>query len=200
MVWVIGDDSQSGAYVLHIVVRTCTDVAFGRYNAGRPAHVPAAEYVYVGSAMGGRGAASLGNRLLRHAARSTGRPPHPIQSEMTESFRNAGLYASAGASKTVKWHVDYLLDRLEVELVDILAVRSRKRLEPVIAHWLAADERFSELLPGLGASDSPGQTHLLRITGGPGVWPACLDRLTQDFAQKQTCLDIIDSTGVNCLD
>lgn len=175
MVWVIGDDSQSGAYVLHIVVRTCTDVAFGRYNTGRPAHVPAAEYVYVGSAMGGRGAASLGNRLLRHAARSTGRPPHPIQSEMMECFRNAGLYASAGAWKTVKWHVDYLLERLEVELADVLAVRSRKRLEPVIANWLAADKRFSELLPGLGASDTPGQTHLLRIVGGTRTWTEWLE-------------------------
>jgi Uri superfamily endonuclease len=87
-----------------------------------------------------------------------------------------GLAPPAG--KRVRWHVDYLLDRPEVTLTHILAVRSLRPLEATLAQRLNGDPCTVLIAPGLGASDSAAPTHLLHLDAPAGWWEALVDEFT----------------------
>jgi Uri superfamily endonuclease len=177
---IAGCETQTGAYVLRIAVQRDLRLAFGRFGGGRPARLPAGEYVYAGSAMAPRGAASLASRLLRHAARTGRRPPHAIAGPLADALGQAGLRGSPCRAKHARWHVDYLLDHPSAELIGVLAIRSMARLEDVLASCLMGDPGIALVAGGLGASDAPGATHLLRVAGPDGWWDAWLaDRLPE---------------------
>lgn len=160
----LGDDSRTGAYILWLNVRAKVAVTFGRFQGGRPVHVPAGTVAYVGSAMGTQGATALAGRLLRHATRTGERPPHAIRAALFDALQNAGMGAPEirpPHAKRLHWHIDYLLDENEAEIIHVTAIRTAARLESALARRLAALPGVVPLAPGLGASDARGQTHLL---------------------------------------
>lgn len=161
-----GDDSETGAYILWIEVAEDMTVAFGRFQNGRPVAVPAGYYAYVGSAMGRRGASSPAGRLLRHATRTGHKPPHAVRALMPAAFTAIGLGGDSftlPSGKRRHWHIDYLLDDPAVEIAHVLVIRSRTRLESELARALAAHPGLEPLVPGLGAGDAAGETHLFRV-------------------------------------
>ena len=166
---------RGGAYLLRLTVRRPLQVVFGRFRGGRPVAVPAGECLYVGSAMRG-----LGRRLVRHATRTGGRPPHPIRAEMLARFPAAGLGEDLlpRRGKSLRWHVDYLLDDPAVVLRAALVLRSARRLEASLAGFLQADPHTFPLAPGLGAGDSPGNTHLLGVRAPEAWWASLPETLT----------------------
>lgn len=162
----LGDAGRAGVYVLWLRVSSRLSVTFGRYQGGRPIEVLPGELAYAGSALGG-GATSLANRLLRHATRTAGKPPHAIRDRLLAECVWAGLVAPERrppAAKQLRWHIDYLLDEAEVEIAGITAARTTERLESPLARRLAALPGVVPLAPGLGAGDAPGESHLLRYT------------------------------------
>lgn len=176
-VTIIGDRFQSGAYVLRIGVEERLQVRFGRFNDGQAIAVPRGTYLYLGSAMGRKGSASLARRLLRHSTRSLDLPSHEIRQTLQRRFRQVGLGPTSlqpPVKKTVFWHVDYLLDEAAVTLEAIFAVRSARRLEADLARWLSDHAGTSVLRAGLGAADAPGETHLLRFRGTEAAWSALI--------------------------
>jgi Uri superfamily endonuclease len=162
---ILGDSSHTGAYVLWLEVRADLALSFGRFRGGRVIAAPAGHYAYAGSALG-RGAASLAGRLLRHATRRGDRPPHAIRPELAARLAEAGLLPAGGplpAAKRLRWHIDYLLDEIAVEIVGVTAIRTGERLESDLARRLAGLPGAVPLAAGLGASDAPGEIHLLRL-------------------------------------
>jgi len=169
----VGTSGQGGTYLLRIAVSRPLPVAFGRFRGGEPVAVPRGTLVYVGSALAEKGAASLARRLLRHATRSGGKPPHHLRAEMLAAFSAAGLAAKnlfPKNEKKLRWHIDFLLEETAAEIDRVLVIRSPKRLESVVAAIVAADPRSMPLAAGLGASDTPGETHLFRVPDDEGWW------------------------------
>ena len=180
----IGGDRncRGGVYILYVRVAAPLSVVFGRFHGSQAVAVPAGDYLYVGSALSG-----LAGRLLRHATRSSVRssalqrglereeerakaldyepdaPPHAIRDELAAQLAAAGLAARMPTTKRLHWHIDYLLDELDAELVGVWAWRTAAPLEGVLADWLAAQPGVVPLAVGLGASDDRGRTHLLRM-------------------------------------
>ena len=179
----IGGDPScfGGVYVLCVRLAAPRAVVFGRFRGGQPVAVPAGDTFYVGSARGG-----LAARLLRHATRSSirspalqraldrqkdraealdyePRAPHAIRDELAAHLAAAGLPARLPTAKRLRWHIDYLLDVEDAELIGVWAWRTAKPLESTLAGWLAAQPGVVPLAAGLGASDDPGRTHLLRV-------------------------------------
>lgn len=176
-VTVLGNEAQSGAYVLRMRMDEPLAIQFGRFRQGEAVALTAGAYVYVGSAMGQKGAPSLARRLVRHATRREG-TPHEIRALMLDTF--ARLELGSGdlrprGAKRLFWHVDYLLEAPGVSLTHVLALRSRVRLEQEMAELVAAQVYTSTPLPGLGASDTPGGTHLFAVAPGEGRWQGLTD-------------------------
>ena len=167
-----------GVYVLRVRLAAPRAVVFGRFRGGQPILMTTGDYLYVGSALGG-----LATRLLRHATRSSVRTPalqralpadedrakalnyepHAIRGELAAHLAAAGLPARPPAAKRLRWHIDYLLDERDAELIGVWAWRTAEPLESALADWLAAQPGVVPLAAGLGASDDPGRTHLLRV-------------------------------------
>jgi len=160
---VLGSGGWGGAYVLRIEVKRDVHVRFGRFMKGRQIALLAGVYVYVGSAMGTD--RRLGQRLARHASRSGKKPGHEIRNEIVGVF---GLDVLPKRQKRLRWHVDYLVDRREVEITDVIAIRSAVQLESGIAEFLMMNGEI--IKKGLGASDDPGRTHLLKVSADMGWW------------------------------
>jgi Uri superfamily endonuclease len=186
LISILGGESLSGTYVLRLRAEREIAVRFGRFQQAQPAvMVPAGDCLYVGSAMRG-----LGARLLRHASRVDANNPQPIRAKMAEAFVAAGLVkgnvASTGSTsltqpalslskrpfpaKRLHWHIDYLLERPEVELTHVIVLRSVVRLETAVADWLIQDPAVCIITPGLGARDNPGRTHLLVVRAAEDWW------------------------------
>ncbi len=177
---ILGDARQSGAYVLGISLSTPLTLSFGRFLNGRPVSLDAGGYAYVGSAMGARGSSSLAHRLLRHATRTGRRPPHALRAALLAALRAAQLGPASlqpPTGKTVRWHIDYLLDESSVALERVVAVRSGVMLERPLVAWLAARPEATAAAPGLGAGDHPGHSHLLRLSQPAAVWSALVDQV-----------------------
>jgi Uri superfamily endonuclease len=173
---VLGDDAQSGSYLLRMRIRQPITVIFGRFDGGKAHNFSRGEALYVGSAMNG-----LAPRLIRHATRSGSKPPHPIRQHMLAYFPTVSLGKALRlpvAGKKLHWHVDHLLDQESVELHHTIIIRSRRRLEVSLAHFLAQEPATSILVKGLGASDAPGSTHLMAINASEVWWRQLPARIT----------------------
>jgi Uri superfamily endonuclease len=184
LITVLGGASQSGIYILRIRVDEPLKIAFGRFKQGKRIAVPAGECVYLGSALGSKGAMTLGRRLVRHATRSDPQEPHPIRATMLDHFRAIGLGSGKVLPKTGKklhWHVDYLLDCLSVELTHILVIRTETRLERRLGQFLEGDPATFIIQKGLGASDVRGNTHLLGVVGGEAWWEKTTSNIMNKF-------------------
>ena len=168
----LGTGDTGGAYVLRLVVNQNLNVQFGRFQNGRVMDVPAGVYVYVGSAMGSD--QTLGRRVVRHATRSGNKKPHGIRNKLVDVF---GIEVLPKGKKKLHWHIDFLLDRSEVNLTHVMMVRSAKRLEEVFAEQLMTDVTTSKLAKGLGATDTRGHTHLLHVPEKIDWWSNLAEQL-----------------------
>ena len=166
---ILGENSPGGVYLLRIRLAADSEVSFGRFRNGDPLSLEAGEYVYIGSAHGRRGSSTLANRLLRHATRSKGKP-HLIQEELVQVLSDAGLVGKLPTKKTVRWHIDYLLDLQEAEITGVLAYRATEQVEKPLAERLETDEHTHPVAPGLGASDHPGHSHLVKVVVNDDWW------------------------------
>ena len=170
---IIGSESQAGTYILRIHLNADTTLRFGRFKSGKLISLPAGEYAYVGSALSEKGSTSLARRLIRHATRSGGQPPHRIREEMMRrcdecGLGNGNLLPKRG--KTLFWNIDFLLDLSSAEIVGVYAIRSGNRLESRLAKQLERDSHTEVIERGLGANDVPGNTHLLLVRAVEAWW------------------------------
>ena len=180
----LGGDSKGGSYILRIRLAEHTELQFGGFKGGKTIELPAGEYVYVGSAMAKRGAASLANRLTRHATRSGGKRPHEIRSEMLRRFNAIGLGngdLKPARQKNLHWNVDHLLDLPVAELTGACILQSPVHLEKRLGKFLERDPHTIVVEKGLGANDAPGNTHLLRLAAGDVWWSTLAGRLSVKF-------------------
>ncbi len=179
----IGDDIPQGCYVLRIVVRQHLKMPFGRFKRGKLVSVQSGAYIYTGSAMALRGSTCLANRLVRHATRTLDMPPHSIRAAMLREFPLCGAAAdlAAPAGKTLRWHVDHLLDSPSVELASAYVIRSSRDLESEIADMLEDDSATTVFEKGLGARDRLGHTHLLQVHADDAWWDAIPHRILSNL-------------------
>jgi Uri superfamily endonuclease len=171
----------SGAYVLRIAVGRDLGLVFGRFAGGAAVPVPVGEYAYVGSAMA-RAGWPLAARVLRHATRTRDRPPHAIRDALGDHFAAAEAEAvvrrwSVVGRKRRHWHIDYLLDELAVDLIQVILIPSPARTEGRIARFLVGDPHTCFVRAGLGAADVPGGTHLVRVDATEAWWQGLPCRL-----------------------
>lgn len=182
-----GGFRAAGTYLLHVELGQPTQIIFGKFQEGRVWEMPAGSYVYVGSALGDRGAMTLPRRLMRHASRSASRPPHPIRAELAQAFANVGLARLAQPPQRAKrlyWHVDYLLDDVAANLADVAVIGDGWRRESEWAQWLAAQPSLHLIAPGLGARDLPGETHLWRLPEA-GWWQTVVVPYCRSFTRQR---------------
>ncbi len=175
---ILGDSGFGGTYILLIELAETITLTFGRFQKGMRFTLPAGLYIYVGSALGQKGASSLSYRLLRHVTRTGDKPPHIIRRALQNGLSTCGLPAPLPKRKTLRWHIDYLLDETAASLVHVAAIRSSLRLESPIACWLMARDGVTVPIVGLGAQDTRGETHLLHLAHN-GVWESVLEQLPQ---------------------
>lgn len=179
---ILGGEVQSGSYVLRVKVHEVLNIGFGRFNKGNLIRIPAGECVYVGSALGHKGAMQLGRRLIRHATRTGQQSPHLIRFHLLETCKTIRLGEGKllpQKGKKLFWHIDYLLDHPAVDLTHIILIRSLRRLEAQLAQFLEQDPHTFILAKELGASDLPGNTHLLGVKAGEAWWVSLPDRINQ---------------------
>jgi Uri superfamily endonuclease len=171
---ILGEKAVGGAYVLRLAISQKLAVRFGRFQQGNAIDVPAGEYLYVGSAMRG-----LGARLLRHASRVDADRPQPVRDVMESLFLAAGLVKRKRpySPKRLHWHIDYLLERNEVALTQVIVLRSPVRLETAVAQHLLNDPATFIIAPGLGAADDPGSTHLMGVQADESWWQTLPQKL-----------------------
>ncbi len=172
----LGDPLPTGSYLLAMALAAPLRLRFGRFRGGTAVALAAGSYVYVGSALGQRGSGTLARRLVRHATRASG-PPHGVRSELERTFGVA-----PPASKTLRWHVDYVLESTAVTLQQVYVVFTDVGVEQAIAGMLAADPHTRIPAAGLGAGDNPGATHLLWVDA-PRDWWADLPRRLRETGQ-----------------
>lgn len=172
----------SGGYVLRIRLGAPLGLVFGRYRGGVELQLTAGEYAYVGSAAGSAGA-PLAYRLVRHATRTEPRPAHAIRDAVSEALGRCLGRAPSGSgyesTKKLHWHIDYLLDRPEAELVAIVAVVSARRVESELYRLLGKEPALAPVAPGLGASDHVGRSHL--FVSSRSWWERFLARVDAEF-------------------
>lgn len=160
-----------GTYLLRIAIKEPLHINLGRFRGGREIFLPAGAYLYVGSARGERGSATLPRRLLRHATRARG-APHPLRPALVDFFGG-----TPPRRKRLHWHVDYLLEDPAADLDAAYLICDPAPLESELARWLLADPCVDAPVKGVGAGDDPGGTHLLRVTAPPKWWAALPQRL-----------------------
>jgi Uri superfamily endonuclease len=175
-----GSNTNGGCYLLSIRLEKTQKLRFGMFNHGQEVCLPQGDFLYIGSARGEQGTSSLGYRLLRHATRSAGAPPQVIRERLHHALIDAGLPGKVPVSKTLHWHIDYLLDQPQAELRAVIAYRSQKADEKRIAAYLARLPETSAPAKGLGASDHAGGTHLLGVNAG-SQWLERLPGMLQEY-------------------
>ena len=177
---ILGDNEQSGVYLLRMNVRRDVVVQFGRFQGGQPILVPKGEILYVGSAMAQQGSMTLARRLLRHATRRDEGNPQHIQGAMLKAFEDVELgtvQLKPPERKKLFWNVDYLLEEDVVDLSHVVIIRTRIKFEDELAQFLEAEPKSSVLAKGLGAHDSHGRTHILKLRETADWWQQLPTRL-----------------------
>ena len=178
LVTILGDESLGGTYFLRIRVAQDVAVRFGRFQGGESVMIPQGEMLYLGSAMKG-----LASRVLRHALRSGDKPAHGLYEPLLLQMREVGLVNASTeqsrssrfhppSQKKLHWHIDYLLDETAVTLTQAFLIRSQERLEDSLGLWLCQQPETRVVVPGLGASDVKGHTHLLCVQADETWWSA----------------------------
>ena len=162
MITFLGEQGVQGLYILRIALQETVRLHFGRFAGGQRFALPAGDYLYIGSAMGQRGATTLAGRLLRHATRANG-TAHPIREPLFAQLLADEFAPKLPTAKRCHWHIDYLIEEPAATIVAIIALRTAITLEPIVAHQLMAQPATAIPIPGLGASDDPGATHFLQI-------------------------------------
>ncbi|ASQ89815.1 hypothetical protein CHL67_01770 [Prosthecochloris sp. GSB1] len=180
-----GDGSRQGTYALLVALSGTIRLSFGKFRSGAQFLLDHEACLYIGSALGhGASATPLAHRLVRHATRSQGNPPHRIRKPMIETFTENGL-ARAGFkpphAKKLHWHIDYLLDCRQAELFSVFAIRSPERLETVLSGHAASLDETVTIARGLGARDTRDGTHLFGVNDPE----ACIKKL--ENAIKLVC-------------
>lgn len=178
----LGGEVRRGSYILRIKVHKVLNIGFGRFQRGKMIPIPAGECVYIGSALGQKGAMQLGRRLVRHATRTGQQSPHLIRSHLLETCKTIRLGEGdllPQKGKKLFWHIDYLLDHSDVDLTHIILIRSLKRLEAQLAQLLEQDSHTFILAKGLGANDLPGNTHLLGVKADEVWWASLPAKINQ---------------------
>ncbi len=177
----LGRGPWSGAYILHIAITQAARVVFGRFANGAAVVVEPGNYLYIGSAQSRHTGYALPRRVLRHLTRTGDLPPHGLRDALLAYLRRQGWPAAhATDGKTLRWHIDYLLDLPAAEVTQVALVRDGRTGERELLAWLVATGKTAPLLPGLGAGDHPGHTHLLRWTADDAAW----QQFTQDLTQR----------------
>lgn len=183
----MGEESQAGTYILRIRLSEDTDLKFGRFRKGKRISLPAGDYTYLGSALSEKGSTSLARRLVRHATRSRNKPAHLIRDAMIFRFQACGLGPKDPLPKSGKnlfWNIDFMLDLVTAEIINIIAIRSPIRLESTIAKYLEQNPATQIIEKGLGANDSPKNTHVLRIDDEDRYWESIADYIQNQFFRK----------------
>lgn len=177
-----GDGPAAGIYLLRIRVDAAVNLVFGRFARGMPLPIPCGHYLYVGSALSNQGKPALARRVLRHLTRSHHQPPHALRGRAATHFA-----LDPPADKRLRWHIDYLLDLPQVQVDQIIVLRTpRGRPFSGEAEIAAALNRRSTCIPvypGLGAGDDPGSTHLLHWDGTAEQWEELVAWLRQLLPQ-----------------
>ena len=183
-IFIIGENSQAGTYVLRIRLKESTKLQFGRFKKGKLISLPAGDYTYVGSALSEKGATSLARRLVRHATRSGDKPPHAIRAEMVTQFAEYGLGPPDPSPKNGKklfWNIDFLLDLELAEIINVIIIRSPERLESTIAESLEHNPDTQIIEKSLGANDAPRYTHVLRVNADDMWWASIAENMQENF-------------------
>ena len=181
---VLGETSRAGTYIVRIRLEEATELQFGRFKKGKRIPLSAGDYTYVGSALSEKGATSLARRLVRHATRSGNKPPHIIRELMVTQFNACGLGDGDLLPKSGKklfWNIDFLLDLEIAEIINIIAIRSSKRLESTLAEFLEHNADTEIIEKGLGANDAPRNTHALRVNTDEKWWVSIVDDVRENF-------------------
>jgi len=142
--------------------------------------VPVGTFVYIGSAGGARGSTALAHRLVRHATRRAGAAPQAIQDSLLAALRAHRLGPpdlQPPSRKKLFWHIDFLLESPAAALSHILILRGDQPLESTLARALACEPGVEGLVKGLGARDTPGATHLLKVPDETIWWEEQIKRL-----------------------
>jgi Uri superfamily endonuclease len=185
MITVIGQESKGGTYILKIDLEESLSLSFGSFLGGKEILFPQGVYLYIGSALKQKGSSSLAYRLVRHASRANG-SSHLIQSKLITFFNDHKMSQSkikAPDRKTLHWNVDYLLEKSEAEITEIILLRSSIPLESQWAFMLEKETETEIIEKGLGANDTLGETHLLKLNSSNKWWkelPLRLSRLSDE--------------------
>jgi Uri superfamily endonuclease len=183
-IFIVGENSQAGTYILRIRLKEDTNLRFGRFKKGKLISLPAGDYTYVGSALSEKGATSLARRLVRHATRSGDKPPHAIREEMLMQFRECGLGPPDPLPKSGKklfWNIDFMLDLELTEIINVIAIRSPERLENTIAEFLEHNAGTQIIEKSLGANDAPRYTHVLRVSADNTWWTSIAENIQENY-------------------
>lgn len=181
---VIGAGAWSGAYLLKIALSTGLRLRFGRFAGGKPVSLAAGDYLYVGSAQGPARNAPLIKRVNRHLLRTAPRPPQRLWDQWQAFVSRQGIRLAAPSPKRLHWHIDYLIDELVCEVDQVILLPSALPIEQRLAEQLEAMPAMQPAAPGLGATDHPRHTHLLRWEGSQAGW----HRLLEDLSSHTVCL------------
>ena len=128
-----------GIYVLLISLLLGLGLVVSGFKKGKVIHLPKAEYICTGSALGKKGSTCLARRLVRHATRTSDRMPHQIRPDMLKFFSDIKLASGElipRTAKTLYWNIDHLLNRTEVEISGLVCVRIEEPLEAKIGKRL----------------------------------------------------------------
>jgi len=120
---------MKGTYILFISIIENTEINIGSLG---PILFKAGFYLYIGSAMGSSGSATLVNRVKRHISLD---------------------------NKKFHWHIDYLLENEKSILIKIILIPSSYRLECLIAQELL--DTSDGYIKNFGSSDCLCESHLI---------------------------------------
>ena len=111
---------------------------------------------------------------------------------MVNQFHNCGLGPPDPFPKNGKklfWNVDFLLDLQLTEIVNVIAIRSPERLEYTLAELLERDTDTQIIEKGLGANDTPRNTHLLRVPTDETWWTSLADNIQENFVYQANSVE-----------